>query len=318
MTPMMLSLIAFAGVSSLIGLIAFMMRDTTQQSADRLDLLVGKKVKADQGTEILKKTAFENDKKSFLEMITPNFPSFHKIFEQADCHIRPSTLTGIGICLAAMGGTISWLMKVPWYLAPLAGIMVFFIPFLWVLNKRRVRLKKFSAQLPDAMELVARALRAGHSLGAGMHVVAEEMPAPISEEFGRVYDEQNLGIPVEDSLRNICDRVPNLDLRFFVTSVAIQRQTGGDLAEILDKIGYVIRERYRILGQVKALTAEGRLSGVVLIALPFGLFIMMLHLKPDYIQLLWTDPLGIKMCIFGVITQVLGAIVIKKIIDIKV
>jgi tight adherence protein B len=168
------------------------------------------------------------------------------------------------------------------------------------------------------MELVARALRAGHSLGAGMHVVAEEMPAPVSEEFGRVYEEQNLGIPVEDSLRNICERVPNLDLRFFVTSVAIQRQTGGDLAEILDKIGYVIRERYRILGQVKALTAEGRLSGVVLIALPFGLFVMMLHLKPDYISLLWTDPIGIKMCIFGVITQVLGAIVIKKIIDIKV
>ncbi len=139
------------------------------------------------------------------------------------------------------------------------------------------------------MELVARALRAGHSLGPGMHVVAEEMPAPVSEEFGRVYEEQNLGIPVEDSLRNICDRVPNLDLRFFVTSVAIQRQTGGDLAEILDKIGYVIRERYRILGQVKALTAEGRLSGVVLIALPFGLFVMMLHLKPDYISLLWTD-----------------------------
>jgi len=103
-----------------------------------------------------------------------------------------------------------------------------------------------------------------------------------------------------------------------VTSVAIQRQTGGDLAEILDKIGYVIRERYRILGQVKALTAEGRLSGVVLIALPFVLFLVMLHIKPDYIQLLWTEPLGIKMAVFGLIAQILGAITIKKIIDIKV
>ena len=131
------------------------------------------------------------------------------------------------------------------------GIVAFFVPFFWVLNKRRVRLKKFAAQLPDALELVARALRAGHSLGAGMHVVAEEMPPPIADEFGRVYEEQNLGIAVEDSLRNICERVPNLDLRFFVTSVAIQRQTGGDLAEILNKIGYVIRERYRILGQVQ-------------------------------------------------------------------
>jgi tight adherence protein B len=210
------------------------------------------------------------------------------------------------------------LAGVPWFLAPLGGVLAFFIPFFWVLNKRRVRLKRFAAQLPDALELVARALRAGHSLGAGMHVVAEEMPPPIAAEFGRVYEEQNLGIAVEDSLRGICERVPNLDLRFFVTSVAIQRTTGGDLAEILNKIGYVIRERYRILGQVQALTAEGRLSGVVLIALPFVLFLVMLHIKPDYVEKLWTHPLGIKMSIWGLVFQILGAIVIKKIIDIKV
>jgi len=181
-----------------------------------------------------------------------------------------------------------------------------------------VRLKTFASQLPDALELIARALRAGHSLKAGMHVVAEEMPSPIADEFGRVYEEQNLGISIEDSLRNVCDRVPNLDLRFFVTSVAIQRQTGGDLAEILNKIGYVIRERYRILGQVKALTAEGRLSGVVLIALPFVLFLVMLHIKPDYVQALWTEPLGVKMSVFALVAQIVGALVIKKIVDIKV
>jgi len=253
-----------------------------------------------------------------MEAITPNLPSLQKICVQADSHIKISTLFGIGIVLAVLGATGSWLARVPWFFAPLAGLVMFFIPFLWLLNKRRARLKSFASQLPDALELVARALRAGHSLAAGMHVVAEEMPSPISDEFGRVYEEQNLGIPIEDSMRGICERVPNPDLRFFVTSVAIQRQTGGDLAEILDKIGYVIRERYRILGQVKALTAEGRLSGVVLIALPFVLFLVMLHIKPDYIQLLWTDPLGIKMSVFGLIAQILGAIVIKKIIDIKV
>jgi tight adherence protein B len=155
-------------------------------------------------------------------------------------------------------------------------------------------------------------------LAAGMHVVAEEMPSPIAVEFGRVYEEQNLGIPIEDSMNSMCARVPNLDLRFFVTSVAIQRTTGGDLAEILDKIGYVVRERYRILGQVKALTAEGRLSGVVLIALPFALFIFMLHIKPDYVSALWTHPLGIKMSVIALIMQILGAVVIKKIVDIKV
>jgi tight adherence protein B len=155
-------------------------------------------------------------------------------------------------------------------------------------------------------------------LAAGMHVVAEEMPSPIADEFLRVYEEQNLGIPIDEALKAVCDRVPNLDLRFFVTSVLIQRQTGGDLAEILDKIGYVIRERFRILGQVKALTAEGRLSGVILIALPFGLFLMMLHIKPEYIEKLWTHELGVKMSVFALVMQLLGAVVIRKIVNIKV
>ncbi|MGL6097277.1 MAG: type II secretion system F family protein, partial [Fimbriiglobus sp.] len=169
-----------------------------------------------------------------------------------------------------------------------------------------------------AMELIARALRAGHSLAAGMHVVAEEMPAPISKEFNRVYEEQNLGIPLEETLRGMCDRVPSLDLRFFVTSVAIQRQTGGDLAEILDRIGHVIRERFKILGQVKALTAEGRLSGIVLVSLPIFLLFVMLWMDPVYVSLLWTDPMGIKMSIATVILMMIGSYAIKKIIDIKV
>jgi tight adherence protein B len=119
-------------------------------------------------------------------------------------------------------------------------------------------------------------------------------------------------------MKSMCERVPNLDLRFFVTSVAIQRQTGGDLAEILDKIGYVIRERFRILGQVKALTAEGRLSGIVLIALPFALFAFMLNTKPDYVESLWTTDLGKKMSAAAIIAQILGALVIRKIVNIKV
>jgi tight adherence protein B len=315
----MILLVTFGAVSAVVGLVAFVLKDFgSVKTSERLDALVGKGPTMSGAADILKKTAFEGDRKSLLEMITPNLPSVQKIFEQADCHIKPSTIFGLGLLLGVLGATGSWLARVPWFFAPFAGLIVFFVPFGWVLNKRRVRLKTFAAQLPDALELVARALRAGHSLGAGMHVVAEEMPSPVADEFGRVYEEQNLGIPVEDSLRNICERVPNLDLRFFVTSVAIQRQTGGDLAEILDKIGYVIRERYKILGQVKALTAEGRLSGVVLIALPFVLFLVMLHIKPDYVQTLWTDPLGIKMSVFGLIMQIVGALVIKKIINIKV
>jgi tight adherence protein B len=318
MTPVVISVMAFFGVAAVVGLVAFAFRDNSQKAADRLDSLTGRRRKDDATMEILKKTAFERDKKSLLEMLTPNMPSLQKIFTQADCHINPSTLFGVGLVLGFLGATASWLAGVPLILAPGAGLVMFAVPFVWLLNKRRVRLKKFASQLPDALELVARALRAGHSLAAGMHVVAEEMPSPIAEEFGRVYEEQNLGIAVEDAMKGMCERVPNLDLRFFVTSVLIQRQTGGDLAEILDKIGYVIRERYRILGQVKALTGEGRLSGVVLIALPFALFLFMLHVKPDYIALLWTDELGIKMSVGALVMQILGALVIRKIVNIKV
>jgi tight adherence protein B len=318
MSPLIL-IVVFVVVTALVGLLALVLRDDGPKASTRLDTLTGKKSKGEtQQDMILKKTAFESDKKSLMEVLTPNIPSLQKLFEQADTHIRPSTLFGIGALLFALGTTASFLARVPWFLAPLAGLVLFTIPFLWLLWKRSQRLKTFASQLPDAMELIARALRAGHSLAAGMHVVAEEMPSPISDEFGRVYEEQNLGIPIEDALRGVCERVPNLDLRFFVTSVLIQRTTGGDLAEILDKIGYVIRERYRILGQVKALTAEGRLSGVVLIAMPIGLFLMMLNMKPDYVQVLWTHPIGIKMSIFAGIMQIVGALVIKKIVDIKV
>jgi tight adherence protein B len=318
MSPLLISLIVFIGVQALIGVLLFVFNDNSGKTTERLELLTGKKKKEDEATSILKKTAVERDKKSLLEAITPNVPSLQRIIEQADAHIKASTLMGIGALLGAMGFTASWLMGVKVYLAPIAGMIMFVVPFVWLLHKRAKRLKTFGSQLPDALELVGRALRAGHSLAAGMHVVAEEMPSPIADEFNRVYEEQNLNIPMEQALKNMCERVPNLDLRFFVTSVIVQRQTGGDLAEILDKIGYVIRERFRILGQVKALTAEGRLSGVILIALPFTMFLLMLHIKYDYVEKLWTHPLGVKMAVAALIMQFIGALVIRKIVNIKV
>jgi tight adherence protein B len=314
----MISLLVFIGVQALIGALLYFFNDGSGKITERLELLTGRKRKDDDATSILKKTALDRDKKSLLEAVTPNLPSLQKVIVQADAHIKASTLVGIGLLLGVLGFSVSWMMGVKLYLAPIAGVTFFTVPFIWLWYKRWRRLKTFAAQLPDALELIGRALRAGHSLAAGMHVVAEEMPMPIADEFNRVYEEQNLGIPIEDALKNMCERVPNLDLRFFVTSVLVQRQTGGDLAEILDKIGYVIRERFRILGQVKALTAEGRLSGVILIALPFLLFVVMLHVKYDYVERLWTHPLGVKMAMTALAMQLIGALVIRKIVNIKV
>ncbi len=300
------------------GVVYALKKDDNEQISRRLDILAGKSMVSESSPDMIVRQALrESDTRSLLDRLMPEVLNFTSLLEQADVNIRPSALFGIAIALGSVGGLLG-VFLLNMYIAPVTALVLFTLPFLWAIFKRNSRLKRFQAQLPDAMELIARALRAGNSLASGMHVVAEEMPEPIGKEFKRVYEEQNLGIPLEESLRGLSERIPNLDLRFFVTSVAIQRQTGGDLAEILDRIGYVIRERFKILGQVKALTAEGRLSGIVLIALPIGLLFMMLAMKPDYIELLWTDEMGIKMSIGAIILMLIGAYAIKKIVDIKV
>jgi tight adherence protein B len=191
-------------------------------------------------------------------------------------------------------------------------------PLFWLKFRKKRRLKKFGKQLPDALELISRALRAGHSLGSGFMLVSEEMTDPIGSEFKKLFEEQNLGIPLDEALTNMCERLPNMDLKFFATSIILQRQTGGDLAEILDKIGDLVRQRFAIWGQVQALTGEGRLSGIVLLGLPPVLFAAVYRLNPEYMMVLFTDSLGKKMLAGTVLLQFIGALVIRKIVNIKV
>ncbi len=246
------------------------------------------------------------------------FGNFDLIFEQADTSLTISKLAVFSAVLAVGGAAVTIAMKAPAAMVPVGAIVAGSLPILWIWWRRKRRLNLFNNQLPDSLEMMARALRAGQSLAFGFNAVATEMPAPIGKEFGRVFDEQNLGVALDDSLRAMCERVPNLDLRFFVTAVILQRQTGGDLSEILDKIGSLIRSRFRILGQVKALTGEGRLSGIVLMALPLVLFVIVYNLNPAYVTQLFTDPAGKKMLAVAIFMQILGAIVIKKIVEIKV
>ena len=318
-TPLMFAIVVGLLVTgSVVALLLAFAKGDSSRAADRLDVLVGRGGRKDSSADMLLKQAMQEvDKKTILDQLTPEWLNLKKVIEQADANITPSNLVGVALMAGCVGAAMSgWLMNV--YVIPVGGGLCFLAPFIWVFWKRKKRLVRFGNQLPDAMELTARALRAGHSLAAGMHVVSEELPPPVSKEFARVYEEQNLGIPLEDTLYGMCDRVPNMDLKFFVTSVAIQRQTGGDLAEILDRIGHVIRERIKIQGQVRALSAEGRLSGIVLIALPIGLFMLMLWMKPDYIELLWKDLMGVKMSIGAIVLMIIGSYAIKKIIDIKV
>ncbi|MCA9230342.1 MAG: type II secretion system F family protein [Planctomycetales bacterium] len=311
----------FIGVVALIIGAAMLVRDkSVLQVEDRLNSLTGKGDLLDPSSlsQVAQIIAKQNNGKNAFEVLLANWLNLSRLFEQAD--VNMSVATFIGACVGVGAGTaaLCGVAGLHWGLAPLVGLSFSTLPFFWLLFKRKRRLKVFASQLPEALELIARALRAGHSLAAGFHLVSQEGSDPIASEFGRVFEEQNLGIPFEEALESITQRVPNLDLKFFVTAIILQRQTGGDLAEILDKIGRLIRERYKILGQVQALTGEGRLSGVVLLALPPVLFLTVYRMNPDYIMLLFTDELGKKMLLFGIISQLFGALVIRKIVNIRV
>ena len=199
-----------------------------------------------------------------------------------------------------------------------AVVATYVLPILYLVYRRRRRINKLVAQLPDVFELLSQALRAGHSLASGMQVIANELPEPAGTEFARVFHEQNLGLRIEDALTNLAERMNVLDVRFFVTAVLIQRQTGGDLCEVLEKISDVIRDRIKLHGTVKALTAEGRLSGYVLLALPFAVFLAMLKINYEYAETLWAHPTGQMMSMFAIVSMIMGWLMIKKIINIKV
>ncbi len=321
MDPLLISVAVFVAVAALVGGIIFLLRGDSQSTAEeRLDLLTGAKSSTPNREEsVLRAGAlgdFGNGK--FLEGVFSRFGNIRGLIEQAGANLTPSQFLGVCGVMAVLGGMFAFVTGAPVAVAPIAAAIMGVLPYFWLIFKRKRKLKKFAAQLPDALELIARALRAGHSLAAGLSLVADEMPAPIGEEFSRAFEEQNLGVALDDALNNLTQRVPNLDLKFFATAVVLQRQTGGDLAEILDKIGYIIRERFKIWGQVQALTGEGRLSGIVLLALPPLLFLAVYYLNPQYSMMLFEDPMGQQMLIVAGILQVLGALTIRKIVNIKV
>jgi len=322
METLIIPLAAFFGVVALVGAIAFLLNDIGSTKAeDRLEVLTGKKAPESENKGVMKDEIIREGMSGLAGMtsrLVERLGNLKMLFEQADSPITPDTFFGLTVGSTILGMGIAAVAKSPIPLYPVAGMMGGVMPLCWLLWRRKRRFKAFARQLPDAMELIGRALRSGHSLNSGLHVVVEEMPTPISQEFGIAYEEQNLGITIEQALKNMLKRMPNLDLKFFVTAVVIQRQAGGDLAEILDKIGHIIRERFKIMGQVQALTGEGRISGIVLMALPIALFFAVYHLNPDYVMLLFTEELGRKMLAAAAVLQVLGAITIKKIINIKI
>lgn len=191
-------------------------------------------------------------------------------------------------------------------------------PYAYVIIRRKRQFRKFSALLPDAMDLVSRALQAGHSLTAALDLVGQEIADPVGKEFRRVSEEQNLGLPLRDALLNLADRIPVPDVQFLVAAMLIQRETGGNLVEVLDKTTALLRERIRLQGEIRIYTAQGRLTGWILCVLPIVMFFTLNALNPNYTAPLLNQPVGRHLLVAGAVLMALGVLIIRSIVRIKV
>lgn len=227
------------------------------------------------------------------------------------------------VIFGALGATI-----VAWWLAAFIfanalivfaiGILVGVSPFIYLYILRDIRFNRCDTQLPEAIDLMARALRAGHSLAAVMEMLGQEIPEPLGAEFRILHEEQSLGLPTREAILHLVDRLPLDNLRFLATAILVQNETGGNLTQILDKTAVVMRERVRLRGQLRIYTAQGRVTGWILGAMPFIMFALISLVNPGYERILFTDPLGIRMVYIGMIMLVAGILVIRKIVDVKV
>lgn len=241
-----------------------------------------------------------------------------RLIEQAGLKLSASSILLASIFLGLICAVVlATALRQGWAIFAGAGVGCV-SPFLYLRHRRTARMKRFEEQFPEALDLLSRAIRAGHAFTTAMSMVAEEAPDPVGPEFRKSFDEQNFGLPLKDALNNMADRVPVLDVRFFVTAVLIQRETGGNLSEILDNLAHVVRERFKILRQVRVYTAHGRLTGYVLMALPACLAVVLQFINADHMNLLFRDPKGQMMLTGAIVLQIIGYIWIKRVVKIEV
>jgi tight adherence protein B len=241
-----------------------------------------------------------------------------KMLAQADMSLRVSNFLGIsavtGVVVTILAYVLSKRVEVAW----IALLVGFVLPYSYASIRRNKRFEKFEELFPEAIDTLARAVRAGHAFTTALEMITAEVSEPVSGEFRQLYEEQKFGMPVRDALLNLTDRMPLVDVKFFVTAVMLQRETGGNLAEILDNLSYVIRERFKIQRQVRVYTAQGRLTMALLMGMPPIIVTAMLLLNPSFIRPLFSDPIGHFLLVAGITLQTIGYFVIRKIIRIQV
>ena len=321
---MLPALVVFAFVSFLIvgsyAAITFVPgRRAAQQLDDRLRDVTGARVDESVSDSIVQREA--SGPLPGLDRAIANTKtgtSLGRLIQQSGIRTTPSAVFAMSALSAAVLGLAAFIFFSQALLAPIAAVAGAAIPITWLKHKRTVRLKRFEEQFPDALDLLSRAIRAGHAFQTAMGMAADEMPPPVGPEFKKAFDQQNFGLPLRDALNELSERVPILDVRFFVTAVLIQRETGGNLSEILDNLAHVVRERFKILRQVRVHTAHGRFTGWVLLALPAALAVALSLLNPDHMGLLFHERLGQMMLVTAIVMQTVGYLWIRQVIKIEV
>lgn len=323
----------FAGVFVVVLVVGFFFGgDDDEDVKGRISQFASFDAQVEEAQEIaeeLGKTKGKKEKKSdFLQrigrIITPTglAQKFEEMLEKADVPLRANEFAAVVFLGFMIPLALGILLTRQNMVGLCLGLVGMVLPFVWVKLMSAQRLKRFNDQILDTLILLSNAVKAGYSMLQAMEMVARESPPPMGKEFGRVIREISLGVTIEESLNNLKDRVPSEELDLMVTVVLIQRQIGGNLSEILDKIAHTIRERSRIIGEIKTLTAQGRISGLVIGGMPFGLGIILYLINPGYISLLWSYEKGWfaswYLIAFGVGMEVLGMLIIMKITDIEV
>ncbi|PYV18186.1 MAG: hypothetical protein DMG21_05850 [Acidobacteria bacterium] len=302
--------------------IVFTMRPTKSEEAmqQRLRMIEGiASGDVELPPDLLKREALSDV--ASLDSLLHQFPAFtrlHHFIAQADSQRSVGEIVTMSLLLGIGGAWVSNIWLPTLGLALLTGVGLAAVPFIYLAVMRARRFSHFEELLPEAIDLMSRALRAGHAISSAIEMVSEESGDPISSEFRRVFEEQNFGLPLREAMLNLTDRMPIPDVRFLVTAILVQKETGGNLAEVLDKTAVVIRDRFRLRGQLRVYTAQGRLTGWILAGLPFFLFFALAMLDPKYEHLLIADPVGRKLIFAGLGMMAAGAFIIRRVINIEV
>jgi len=253
-----------------------------------------------------------------LLLALPRISSLDRLLEQSGASMTVARFLLVTLLAGAATFMVLLVLRTPLFFAVSMAVIAALVPLIVVFSMRSKRLHKFDEQLPDALDLLSRALRAGHAFPSAMQMVATEATDPIATEFAITFEEINYGVSVGDAMLNMATRVPSIDLRYFVIAVLLQRETGGNLSELLDNLSMLIRQRFKLLGKIRVLAAEGKLSAYILIALPFATAAMIFLVNPKFMSVLWKDPAGLNVIFAAIVMMILGSLWMWRIVKIRV